>query len=114
MSDPILSALADARNALLVILPDRVFWPYNPIPDDENPLIRIDPLGHADRVKCGSVQMVMRVQVTVWASNLDTALPIAQQAREVMLAQRFIPEGGRAIFDPETKSAGWAADYRRQ
>lgn len=108
----ILDTLVIVRNALLTVLPDRVFLPHDDMPDDDDPLIRIDPLGHSDRIRYGSIDILTTVQVTCYALQLTHTLDLSARTRTVLRSQKLIPSGGRYVLDAPFH--GWAADYRRQ
>lgn len=108
-----MQVLVDARTALLT-LTERVYLAGQDLPDDDGPIIRLDAVNTVDRVRYGGASTLTRIQVVVWAADLDTALPLSEQARELLLAARFVPDGGGALTDPETTQIGWRADYRRQ
>lgn len=109
-----LAALTDARTALLG-LTERVYLPGQDLPDDDEPLIRLDPVSAVDRLYARrETATLTRIQVTTWAADLDTALPLAGLCRELLLAYGFRPDGGGMLTDPDTDQIGWRADYRRQ
>ncbi|WP_288481976.1 hypothetical protein [uncultured Deinococcus sp.] len=109
-----LDVLIDAR-VLLLGLTSRVCLPGQDLPDDDEPLIRLDPVSEVDRLYARrETATLTRIQVTTWAADLDTALPLAEAARELLLDSGFQPDGGGMLTDPDTKQIGWRADYRRQ